>query len=343
MMDWKQHPSFDNHEDVVFAGGPDDGYAGIIAIHSTVLGPAGGGVRIWTYAHDEDALTDALRLSRGMTYKNAMAELPMGGGKGVIYKLGADRAAAFEKFGAVIDSLGGRYVAAEDVGATVADMRAIARSTAYVAGMPKEGGRAGGDPSPWTSLGVHLAIKALLGGSVRGRTIAVQGVGAVGFGLCKLLAEEGAKLIIADVNQANLERAKAFGAAVVDTGRIHAAAADLFSPCALGAGLNTRTIPELGAPIVCGAANNQLETEADGQRLVDRGVTYAPDYVVNAGGIISVSAEYLGESLEAVDRRVRAIAPRTMQIIERARSERASPHIVADRIVRERLAQARGA
>ena len=343
MMDWKQHPSFDNHEEVVFAGGSQDGYAGIIAIHSTVLGPAGGGVRIWTYTRDEDALTDALRLSRGMTYKNAMAELPMGGGKGVIYKLGADRTTAFENFGSAIEALSGRYVAAEDVGATVADMRAIARRTSFVAGMPKEGGRAGGDPSPWTSLGVHLAIKALLNGSVHGRTIAVQGVGAVGYGLCKLLTEEGAKLIIADVNQANLDRARALGATVVDTARIHATSADLFSPCALGAGLNVRTIPELGAPIVCGAANNQLETEADGQRLVERGVTYAPDYVVNAGGIISVSAEYLGESLDAVDSRVRAIAPRTMQIIERARAERLSPHIVADRIVRERLAQARRA
>lgn len=341
MMNWKSHPSYDGHEDVVFVGDEALGFAGIVAIHNTALGPAGGGVRIWNYARDEDALTDALRLSRGMTYKNAMAELPMGGGKSVIYKMGADRNACFEKFGEQVDAIGGRYVAAEDVGATVNDMRAIARKTKYVAGIPKEGGRAGGDPSPWTSLGVYLSIAAVLGGSVQGRTIAVQGTGAVGFGLCKLLVENGAKLIVADVNAKNLDRAKALGAEAVDVDRIHAAKADLFSPCALGAGLNARTIPELGAPIICGAANNQLETEEDGARLQARGITYAPDYIVNAGGIISVSAEYLGESEAAVDARVRAIAPRLMKVLETAKAESLTPHQAADRIVRERIAAAK--
>jgi leucine dehydrogenase len=341
MMDWKRHPSFDGHEDVVFVGGEDEGFAGIVAIHSTVLGPAAGGCRIWSYARDEEALTDALRLSRGMTYKNAMAELPLGGGKAVIYRLGADRARAFENFGAAVEALGGRYITAEDVGATVADMRAIARRTSYVAGIPKEGGRAGGDPSPWTSLGVHLSIKALLGGEVRGRRIAVQGVGAVGYGLCRLLAEEGAKLIIADVNAKNLERARALGAETAPADRIHATAADLFSPCALGAGLNEQTIPELGAPLVCGAANNQLATEEDGARLVAHGVTYAPDYVVNAGGIISVSAEYLGETEAAVDARVRAIPARLLHVLETAKRENTPPHAAADRIVRRRIANAR--
>jgi leucine dehydrogenase len=340
-MNWKSHPSFDGHEDVVAVGDEALGFAGFVAIHSTALGPAGGGCRIWTYANIDDALTDALRLSRGMTYKNAMADLPMGGGKSVLYKMGADRNACFEKFGEQVEALGGRYVAAEDVGATVADMRAIARRTSFVAGIPKEGGQAGGDPSPWTSLGTYLSIRALLGGSVQGRTVAVQGVGAVGFGLCKLLAEDGAKLIVADVNAKNLERAAALGALVTDAGRIHATTADVFSPCALGAGLNARTIPELGAPIICGAANNQLETEDDGARLVARGITYAPDYVVNAGGIISVSAEYLGESKAAVDARVRAIAPRVVRVVEAAKAAGASPHTIADQIVRERIAAAK--
>jgi leucine dehydrogenase len=341
MIDWKTHPSFDGHEDVVFIGGRDQGFFGIVAIHSTTLGPSAGGCRIWTYSREDDALTDALRLSRGMTYKNAMAELPLGGGKAVIYRVIGDRAAAFENFGAAVEALDGRYITAEDVGATVADMRAIARRTSYVAGIPKEQGQAGGDPSPWTSLGVHLSIKSLLGGSVQGRTIAVQGVGAVGFGLCRLLMDEGAKLIVADVNEKNLERAKALGAEVAVPDRIHAVAADVFSPCALGAGLNARTIPELGAPIVCGAANNQLETEDDGARLAARGIAYAPDYVVNAGGIISVSGEYLGESEAAVDARVRAIAPRLMHVLDIARSEGLTPHQAADRIVRARLAVAK--
>ncbi len=341
MMNWKTHPSFDGHEEVVFIGDEALGLAGIIAVHSTALGPAGGGCRIWSYAKDEEALTDALRLSRGMTYKNAMAELPMGGGKGVLYKMGPDRGACMEKFGEAVEALGGRYITAEDVGATIADMRAIARRTSYVTGIPKEGGRAGGDPSPWTSLGAHLSITALLGGSVAGRIVAVQGVGAVGYGLCELLKQEGAKLIVADVNAANLERASALGAEVTDTARIHACAADVFSPNALGAGLNARTIPEIGARIVCGAANNQLETEEDGARLLVRGITYAPDYVVNAGGIINVSAEYLGESVAAVEARVRAIPGRVLAVLEAAKRDGVPPHVAADRIARARIAAAR--
>lgn len=341
-MNWKTHPSFDEHEDVVVVGDEALGFAGFVAIHSTALGPAGGGCRIWTYPNGaEDALTDALRLARGMTYKNAMADLPMGGGKAVLYKMGPDRVACFEKFGDQVEALGGRYITAEDVGASVADMRAIARRTSYVAGIPKEGGQAGGDPSPWTSLGAYLSVKALLGGAVARRTVAVQGVGAVGFGLCKLLVDDGAQLIVADVNPKNLERAAAIGAQVIDADRIHSVAADVFSPCALGAGLNARTIPELGAPIICGAANNQLETEEDGARLVARGIVYAPDYVVNAGGIISVSAEYLGETEAAVDARVRAIAPRVVHVVEEAKAKGVSPHLIADAMVREKIAKAK--
>jgi leucine dehydrogenase len=341
MMDWKNHPAFDGHEQVVFVSDEALGLAGIIAIHSTAIGPSAGGCRIWTYEKNEDALTDALRLSRGMSYKNAMADLPLGGGKAVIYKMGDNRAACFEKFGEAVEALGGRYITAEDVGASVADMRSIARKTSYVAGIPKEEGQAGGDPSPMTALGVHVSIKALLGGSVQGRTIAVQGVGSVGYNLCKLLADEGAKLIIADVNQTNLHRAVALGAEIAPVDQVHAVQADVFSPCALGAGLSAQTIPELSAKIICGAANNQLATEEDGVRLVARGVTYAPDYVVNAGGIINVSAEYLGEAADVVEGRVRAIAPRLMRVLESAMSEGVTPHQAADRIVRERIAAAR--
>ncbi len=341
MMEYRAHASFDGHERVVFVEDAALGFVAIIAIHSTALGPAGGGCRIWRYERDADALTDALRLSRGMTYKNAMAELPMGGGKAVIYRMGADRTACLQKFGEAVQALGGSYVTAEDVGASVSDMRTIASRTTYVAGIPKEHGQAGGDPSPWTSLGVFLSIEALLYGAVAGKTVAVQGVGAVGFGLCKLLHEAGAKLIVADVNSANLERAKALGAEIASVDRIHAVAADVFSPNALGAGLNARTIPEIGAPIVCGAANNQLETEADGDRLQARGITYAPDYVVNAGGIINVSAEYLGEAEAAVEARVHAIPERLLHVLEVANAQGLTPHRAADEIVRARLAAAR--
>ncbi len=341
MMDPKANASFDNHEDVVFVGGEAQGFAGIIAIHSTAIGPAAGGCRIWDYDSAGDALTDALRLSRGMTYKNAMADLPLGGGKAVIYRINTDRVEAFRAFGAAVEKLGGKYITAEDVGASVADMRAIADATSYVAGLPKEAGQAGGDPSPMTALGTFVSIKALLGGSVQGRTITVQGVGNVGFNLCRLLSEEGAKLVVSDVNKANLQRAEALGVEIAPVDQIHAVKADLFSPCALGAGLNPQTIPELGAPIICGAANNQLATEADGQRLVERGITYAPDYVVNAGGIINVSAEYLGEAADVVEARVRAIAPRVLRVLDIAKADNITPQAAADRIVREKLEAAR--
>lgn len=335
------NPAFDDHEDVVPVGDAALGFAGFIAIHSTRLGPAAGGVRIWTYANEAAALTDALRLSRGMTYKNAMAELPLGGGKAVLYRMGPNRAACFEKFGAQVEALGGRYVTAEDVGATGADMAAIAKSTRFVAGAPKPGNAvAGGDPSPWTGLGVFLTIAQLLGGSVRGRTIAVQGAGAVGFDICERLTQAGAKLIVADINADRIARAKALGAEIAPADRIHAVPADLFAPCALGAGLNATTIPELAAPIICGAANNQLAVEEDGLRLAARGITYAPDYVVNAGGIINVSAEYLGESPQAVEARVRAIPGRVLRVLETAKRDNIPPHQAADRIVRARLAGA---
>ncbi len=334
---------FDGHEEVAFFQDQKLGVAGIIAVHSIMLGPAAGGCRIWSYARDEDALTDALRLSRGMTYKNAMAELPLGGGKAVIYEVGPNRAACLERFGEAVEGLGGRYITAEDVGATVADMKTISRRTSFVTGIPKEAGQAGGDPSPWTSLGVFLSIERLLGGKVSGKRVAIQGVGAVGLGLVELLSQAGAKLVVSDVSRERLERAAALGAEIAPIERIHAVEADLFSPCALGAGLNPDTIPELGAPIICGAANNQLLTEADGARLLARGITYAPDYVVNAGGIINVSCEYLGQSVSEAEVRVWAIPDRLILVLEEAKREGVAPHIAADRIVARRIAEARAA
>lgn len=340
MVDVTSHPDFDAHEDVVFFNDDALGVAGIIAIHSTALGPAVGGCRIWDNT-EEAALTDVLRLSRGMTYKNAMADLPLGGGKAVIYTIGENRAASLEKFGETVEELGGRYITAEDVGASVEDMRIISRRTTYVAGLPKEAGQAGGDPSPVTAQGVFYCVKAMLGGDVTGRRIAVQGVGHVGLRLCELLAAEKANLIVADVNTDNLERARALGASIAPVEDIHRVEADLFAPCALGAGLNERTIPELGAPIVCGAANNQLATEADGERLVARGIAYAPDYIVNAGGIINVSAEYLGEPADVVEARIRAIAARLLKVMETAKAKGVPPNVAADAMAREKLRAAR--
>ncbi len=340
MVDVTSHPDFDAHEDVVFFSDDALGVAGIIAIHSTALGPAVGGCRIWDNTK-EAALTDVLRLSRGMTYKNAMADLPLGGGKAVIYQMGENRAACLEKFGEAVEELGGRYITAEDVGASVEDMRIISRRTTYVAGLPKEAGQAGGDPSPVTARGVFYCVKAMLGGDVTGKRIAVQGVGHVGLRLCELLAAEKANLTVADVNSDNLERARALGASIAPVEDIHKVEADLFAPCALGAGLNERTIPELGAPIVCGAANNQLATEADGERLVARGIAYAPDYIVNAGGIINVSAEYLGEPADVVETRLRAVATRLLKVMEKAKAEGVPPNVAADAMVREKLRAAR--
>lgn len=300
------HTEFDNHESLHFINDEQTGLRTIIAVHSTALGPAAGGCRHWSYANDTDALTDALRLSRGMTYKNAVAELPFGGGKAVI--LGSDAAPKTPEllaaFGRAVDSLGGRYVTAEDVGMSVEDMRHVQQQTKYVSGLPQSGQSAGGDPSPWTALGVFLGIEAavkvrLEKDSLDGLTVAVQGIGHVGAHLCKLLHEAGTKLIVADVNGDNL---KVIGASipveVVAPAELLYADAEILAPCALGNVLTSATIPHLKAKVIAGAANNQLSTLEDGALLSAREILYAPDYVINAGGIISVSHEYYGGSSE---------------------------------------------
>lgn len=315
------------------------GLDGYIVIHSTARGPAAGGCRLWTYPEPEAALSDAMRLAEGMSYKNAMAELPLGGGKAVLRKpAGAfDRRALFEAFGKAVEQLGGRYVTAEDVGTGVADMENVARHTRHVAGRTARPGFAGGDPSPWTALGVFEAMKAAaqfrFGSSLSGRTVAVQGVGSVGGGLCRLLAAEGARLVIADIVPEAVDHlADDLGATVVPIAEIARVEADVFAPCALGGALSEEVVSGLKAKVVCGAANNQLAQPEIGRQLVARGVTYAPDYVVNAGGIINVAAEYLGEDEASVRERVLAIGPRTTRILTEAEQAGLPTSEVADRI-----------
>jgi leucine dehydrogenase len=333
------YPDFDAHEALHFVTDRASGLRAIIAMHSTHLGPAAGGSRFWHYGDDKDALTDALRLSRGMSYKNAMAGLPLGGGKAVIL---ADAARAktpemLAAFGKAVDSLGGKYVTAEDVGMSVSDMIEVARQTRFVAGLPAAKGQVGGDPGPHTSLGVFLGIKAAvkraLGkDSVEGLHVALQGAGSVASGVAKHAAAEGAKLSIADVDSRRArELASETGGAVVDPDEIMTLQADVLSPCALGAILTEQSIAALTVPIVAGGANNQLATPEDGQRIHDRGILYAPDYVINAGGIINVSTEYLGDGdAHLVRERIETIPGRLEKIWAESAITGDDPAAVAD-------------
>ena len=333
------YPDFDAHEALHFVHDAPTGLRAIIAVHSTHLGPAAGGTRFWHYIDDAEALTDALRLSRGMSYKNAMAGLPLGGGKAVILA-DQDRAKSpnlLAAFGRAVDSIGGQYVTAEDVGMSVADMIEISRQTRFVAGLPVAGGAVGGDPGPHTSLGVFLGIKAavrrVLGkDSVHGMRIALQGAGSVAGGVARHSAAEGAKLIIADVDAARAQKLAAeVGGAVADPAEILAMEADVVSPCALGAILTADAIAALRTPIVAGGANNQLATPEDGDHIHSRGILYAPDYVINAGGIINVSTEYVRDGdASLVRQRIESIPSRLEQIWAESASSGRTPAAVAD-------------
>jgi leucine dehydrogenase len=333
------YPDFDAHEALHFITDEAVGLKAIIAVHSTHLGPAAGGSRFWHYENDSEALTDALRLSRGMSYKNAMAGLPLGGGKTVLLA-GADKAkqpGMLKAFGDAVESLGGQYVTAEDVGMSVPDMIEVARRTRYVAGLPVEGGEVGGDPGPHTAYGVFLGIKAAvrraLGkDSLAGLHIAMQGAGSVASGVARRAAEEGARLSIADVDSARSEKLAAeTGATIIDPSAIMTVAADVFSPNALGAILDESSIGALQVPVVAGGANNQLATAADGQLLAKRGILYAPDYVINAGGIINVSTEYLKDGgPDLVRQRIEAIPGRLEKIWEESATSGRDPAAVAD-------------
>jgi leucine dehydrogenase len=343
------HPEFDQHESLHFVQDPQSGLKAIIAIHSTALGPAAGGCRRWQYASDVEALTDALRLSRGMTYKNAIAGLKFGGGKSVI--LAADDAPKspelFRAFGRAVEKLGGLYITAEDVGCSVEDMRYVNEATSYVSGLPQSGDDAGGDPSPITAygvlLGIQAAVKFRLGKeSLEGIRVAVQGVGHVGLHVCRLLPEAGASLIVADVNRDNLRLAREqLPVTIVPPAEILFADVDVLAPCALGNVLSSVTIPQIRASVIAGAANNQLSTEADGALLAKRDILFAPDYVINAGGIINVSHEYLGgSSEEAVRKEVARIPERLETIFLAAKQNKRPTNVIADELARQIVAAA---
>ena len=345
------HAEFDNHESLHFFHDEASGLKAIVAVHSTALGPGAGGTRRWVYSSDDDALNDVLRLSRGMTYKNAVAGLKFGGGKAVI--LGSDDAPKspelFRAFGRFIDSLGGRYITAEDVGCSVDDMRYVREETGFVSGLPKSGSDAGGDPSPWTALGcfqgIEAAAEARLGAdSVKGLRVAVQGAGGhVGLHLCRLLHEAGAELFVSEVNSDHLKQlTDELPATVVPPKELLFADVDILAPCALGNILTSTTIPKIRAKIIAGGANNQLSTPEDGKRLAERDILYAPDYVINAGGIINVAAEYYGNSSDDdVRADVGRIKDRLIEIFKQAKETGRPTNELADELARRLVAEAR--
>lgn len=343
-------PDFDDHECVEFVHDRESGLTAIIALHSTHLGPGAGGTRFWHYADPGLAMRDALRLSRGMSYKNAMAGLPMGGGKAVIL---ADESrtktpAMLDAFGKAIEAMGGRYVTAEDVGMNEADMVAIARSTAHVTGLPaNDPAQAGGDPGPFTARGVYLGIRAAVShrfgrDSLDGVHVAIQGTGSVGGGVARLLAADGARLTLADIDAPRAGAlAGELGASTVPADAVMDVECDVFSPNALGAILDDVGIARLRAPVVAGGANNQLARPDHGPELARRGVLYAPDYVINGGGIIAVTLEYLarqaGEfcSVGEVQAKLEEIPQRLASIWSKAWSTGRSPDQVADDMARK--------
>ena len=332
--------NFDNHEQVVFVSEAKSGLKGIIAVHNTNLGPAMGGCRMWNYATEATAVNDVLRLSRGMTYKNAVAGLPIGGGKSVI--IGNPKTdktpALFEAMGEALERLGGRYITAEDVGTTPLDMAHVATKTRYVAGLG-----ASGDPSPYTAMGCFVGAQAavkhrLQRDSMEGLIVAVQGLGNVGYDYARRLHAAGAKLIVADIDQDALERAHAeFGAEIVAVDAIYDVHADIYAPCALGATLNPDTLSRLKVKIVAGAANNQLATAEIGELLRRKEVLYVPDFVINAGGIIKVCYEYLNKPEDDVEAHVREISDTLVEIFARADREELSTSLVADEVAEARF------
>ena len=339
---------FADHEQVVFVSDDKSGLKAIIAVHNSNLGPALGGCRMWPYASEEEAVRDVLRLSRGMTYKSAMANLKLGGGKSVI--IGNPRThktpELLAAFARALEQLNGRYIAAEDSGTSVADMKYMTQFTQHVAGIhdkPSDAGTRSGDPSPATAygsfIGIKAAVKERLGrDSLDGLRVAVQGVGNVGFDLARQLKEAGAQLWVTDIHREALVQAgKELGATVVAPDEIFGLDVDVFAPCALGAILNDSTIPQLKATIVAGAANNQLAEARHGLELMKRGILYAPDYVINAGGIIDVYHERIGFERAALIRHIEGIRDNLMEVFERAREEERPTAEVADAIAEERF------
>ena len=333
------------HEQVVICSDPSVGYKGILAVHSTKLGPALGGTRFWQYASDEEAITDALRLSRGMTYKNAVAGLNLGGGKSIIIgdNKTKDREKIFRAHGRFVESLGGRYITAEDVGTTTKDMDYVNMETEHVAGLAGKSG----NPSPVTAHGVFRAVQASANrmwgsDSLEGKCVAVQGCGSVGTYLAKELHEAGAKLIVSDIDAAKAAKvSRMTGAEIVEGDAIFSADADIFSPCALGGIINDTTIPMLKAYIVAGGANNQLLEERHGDELQRLGILYAPDYVANAGGVINVFGEVAGWDAQHALDKADDIYDTILKVFEIADARHISTYEAADRVAEQRLAAAK--
>jgi len=347
------HVDFDQHQQVVYGHDQASGLKAIIAIHNTSLGPALGGCRMWPYASDEEALRDALRLSRGMSYKSALAQLPLGGGKAVIIgNPHTDKSTAlFQAMGDFVESLGGRYITAADSGTGVAEMQIMAERTRHVAGAGQReafgGGMRNGDPSPSTAYGVFVGLKAAvkhrLGrDDLQGLKVAIQGVGQVGFGLAQQLKEAGAELWVTDLVEANVRRAvEQLGATAVGQNDIYGLDVDVFAPCAMGAIINPHTLEALRAPVIAGAANNQLADAQLADELQRRGCLYAPDYAINAGGIIDVCYERTGGSAAQVKAHVEGIGATLTEIFRRAEAEGATTTAIADHLAQERLHAAR--
>ncbi len=335
------------HEQLVLCADESAGYRGIIAIHDTTLGPALGGTRFWSYNSDEDAITDVLRLARGMTYKNAVAGLNLGGGKSVIIgdNRTTNREMIFRAHGRFVESLGGRYVTAEDVGTSTSDMDFVHMETEYVAGLANKSG----DPSPVTARGVFRSIEASAkhrwgSSSLEGKTVTVQGLGNVGSYLCRELHNVGAKLIVTDIRPERVKKIVAdFGATGVEGDDIYTAKADIFAPCALGAILNDDTIPKLRVEIVCGGANNQLlEPAKHGEALETRGILYAPDFVANAGGVINVYSELAGWTRERALRKADEIFDTILGVYAIAKEEGIFSYLAADKLAERRIAAVHG-
>ena len=337
-----------DYEQLLFVQDKPSGLKAIIAIHDTTLGPALGGTRMWTYESEEAAIEDALRLAKGMTYKNAAAGLNLGGGKTVI--IGDPRKdkneEMFRAFGRYIQGLNGRYITAEDVGTTVADMDIIHEETDYVTGISPAFGSSG-NPSPVTAYGVYRGMKAAAKeafgtDSLEGRVVAIQGVGNVAYNLCKHLHEEGAQLIVTDINQESVHRAvENFGATAVDPDEIYGVDCDIYAPCALGATINDQTIPQLKARVIAGAANNQLKETRHGDTIHEMGIVYAPDYVINAGGVINVADELYGYNKDRALKKVEGIYSNIERVIEIAKRDRIPTYVAADRMAEERIEKLR--
>ncbi|MBX7150346.1 leucine dehydrogenase [bacterium] len=329
------------HEQVLICQDLHENYCAIFALHNTRLGPAIGGTRLWRYDRFENAMTDALRLSRGMTYKCAMAGIPFGGGKSVIIADGNTirREPIFKTHGKFVERLGGHYITAEDVGTSPADMAYVRTETRHVAGLAEHSG----DPSPWTAKGVVYAMKAAArfrwgNDELRGKIIAIQGCGHVGYYLAKELHFLGAKLIVTDIDQAKIDRCvKEFDAIAVKPDAIYTAHADIFAPCALGGIINEKTLPQLRVEIVCGAANNQLQELQHGQLIHQLGIVYVPDYIANAGGIINGCREMLGWELDRMLKKLEGIFDTTLRILNTSQNDHIPPQNIADQMVEKML------